>query len=123
MVAEKKECSGSEVVKGKIKTINECANSCKGVASMFAYGTNDFNNNRCNTDGCHCLCENVADADGTCTTSNNSGYRLYRLTGGKYPFSNSSHAQNKTGNMIFGMFAPQTSRHSRFGVRLCCGRK
>ena len=94
MVAEKKECSGSEVEKGKIKTINECANSCKGVASMFAYGTNDFNNGRCNTDGCECICESAADADGACATSDHSGYRLYRFSRDKYQFLNSSLAQN-----------------------------
>lgn len=54
---------------------------------MFAYGTNDFGGDRCQSEGCKCLCETAASTNGTCTEINHDGYRLF-----KYKF---------TGNIVF----------------------
>ena len=94
LVAEKKECTGSEVDKGKFKTEQMCANACKGVASMFAFGTNDFGTDRCTSEGCQCICESGADEYGMCTTKDHKGYRLYRVNKGRNKFWNTSLVQN-----------------------------
>ena len=78
MAEEKKECSGKEIPKGEQPSIDKCASECEGVASMFAFGTNDFGNNRCSGNGCMCLCETSATKEGTCTSVNHKGYRLYK---------------------------------------------
>ena len=80
MVEEKKECSGSEFENGKFHVVEDCASQCKGVASMFAFGTNDFGESRCYNDGCRCLCETSATEEGTCTTVDMDGYRLYKYS-------------------------------------------
>ena len=84
MVAEKTECSGSEIDKGQLTSVDDCASQCKGVASMFAFGTNDFGTNRCNDKGCSCYCETSATVEGTCERVDHNGYRLY-----KYGMTNS----------------------------------
>ena len=85
LVAEKQECSGSEVYKGEVQTIEECGSICKGIASMFIFGTNDFGNNQCFSDGCRCYCETGATDQGTCEIMNNhDGFRLYKYTLGDY---------------------------------------
>ena len=84
MLEAKKECSGSEISKGKLPSVDDCASQCEGVASMFAFGTNDYLTNRCNNDGCSCYCETSATEDGTCNSVNHNGYRLY-----KYGIANS----------------------------------
>ena len=78
LVAEKKECSGSETHKGRFVTVEECALSCKEVASMFIFGTNNFGTTRCNTNGCKCYCETSAQDDGSCNVINHNGYLLYK---------------------------------------------
>ena len=82
LVAEKKECKGEEVYGGTLKTLEDCANTCLTISSMFAYGTNDFTSNvkeqRCYPDGCSCLCETAASHIGTCLAANHLGYRLYK---------------------------------------------
>ena len=47
---------------------------------MFAFGTNDFGKNRCNDDGCRCLCETSATDEGTCNNVDHNGYRLYKYS-------------------------------------------
>ena len=79
LVEEKKECSGDEISKGRMNSPGECANACKGVASMFAFGTNDFGVPRCDGNGCQCLCETAAADDGSCDSVQHKGYRLYRF--------------------------------------------
>ena len=81
LVGEKTECVGSEIYKGKQPSIADCANQCEGTASMFAFGTNDYETIRCNDDGCRCLCETSAAIDGSCDRVNHDGYRLYKYTG------------------------------------------
>ena len=63
-MGEKEECGGSEKNKGRLESVDACAQACKGVSSMFALGTNDFGVNRCNSKGCKCLCETSAADDG-----------------------------------------------------------
>ena len=66
-------------------SIDDCAEACKGQASMFAFGTNDFGVDRCEDSGSKCLCETSARADGTCDVVEHKGYRLYRFSApGKY---------------------------------------
>ena len=82
LVSEKKECSGSEIGENGYNDVDDCASYCKGKSTMFAFGTNDFGTTRCYGDGCRCLCETSATKDGTCTTLDHDGYRLYKY---KYP--------------------------------------
>ena len=78
MVAERKECGGAELWMGRLPSIEACVAKCRGVASMFAFGTNDFGWNSCYNDECTCYCETSAKDDGTCNLISNSGYRLYK---------------------------------------------
>ena len=84
LVEEKTECSGSEINKGKFETVEECASECKGEASMFAFGTNDFGKKRCYDEGCKCLCETSASEKGSCEKVDHDGYRLFRYSKGDY---------------------------------------
>ena len=79
---QKKECGGSEVWKGHLPIVDDCASECKGIASMFAFGTNDFKNNRCEQKGCACYCETSATEKATCNTVDHNGYRLYKYSDG-----------------------------------------
>ena len=65
-------------------SITECAESCEELASMFIFGTNEFGNDRCSSDGCKCICETSADDDGNCETVQHDGYRLFKFS--KYHF-------------------------------------
>jgi len=85
-VADKKECydpSGKvNIVHNQVKDVGDCAKLCRRKSSMFAFGTDDFGTNRCNTKGCRCLCEVSAKQEYqviTCTQVINNGYRLYRF--------------------------------------------
>ena len=87
-MAEKKECIGSELRIAGVKSLEDCAKKCQTVSTMFAYGTNDFSNDksthRCNIKGikgCYCLCETIAAHDATCETIDHLGYRLYKYSG------------------------------------------
>ena len=85
LLVAKQECSGSEIDKGKLPSVDDCASQCKGVASLFAFGTNDFGTDRCdNVDGCTCLCETSATEEGICNTESHNGYRLYKYLEGNY---------------------------------------
>ena len=83
-VADAQECTSKEIIK-HAATLDDCAKSCEGVSSMFAYGTNDYGKTRCYKNRtCTCLCETLADQNGTCTQISHNGYRLYRyLENGK----------------------------------------
>ena len=79
LVANKMECKGSEIGKARQPTVSDCAAACKGISSMFAYGTDDYGGDqRCFDDGCKCYCETAADRDGSCQQKNTNGYRLYK---------------------------------------------
>jgi hypothetical protein len=80
-VGAQKECGGAETFRGPFSDVGDCARACKGVATMFAFGTNEFGDPRCNTDGCSCYCETSARG-GNCNVESHNGYRLYKY--GKY---------------------------------------
>ena len=83
-MADKTECSGSEIGKPLAPDIESCAQSCRGVSSMFIYGRNGGSCNRCYTNGCTCVCETGAMPDGTCpTTSAHCGYDLFKVEEGR----------------------------------------
>ena len=84
MVAEKKECSGTEVQVGKFHSLADCGSACKGVASMFVVQTGDFGGTRCVSERCECYCEISATYLGTCDIIDNKGYRLYKYNSGYY---------------------------------------
>ena len=79
LVQEQKECDGEEVVKGRMDSIDQCVEACNGVSSMFAFGTNDFGDVRCYSNGCECICETAARDDGICYMNDHKGYRLYKF--------------------------------------------
>ena len=86
LVAEGKECDGSETfigrVSGETKGYNqECANLCESISTMFIVGKGE----KCNFDGCKCICETSAD-NGKCNKVDSSGYRLFRYDSKKYFF-------------------------------------
>ena len=78
------ECAGPEVFITPHKehktgiSIEECAYSCKGISSMFIFGTNDYGDERCWDDKCTCICETAAADDGTCNQIGHKGYRLFK---------------------------------------------
>ena len=97
MIAEKAECDGSEESKGRQFTVVESASQCRGVSSLFLFGSYDyssidqfrgrhilgvfriFDDNRCFYNGCNCACETIAKNDGTCPRISHNGYRLYKF--------------------------------------------
>ena len=83
LVSDRSECGGSETGVGQFGRIYECAQKCKDISSMFAFGTNDFGNPRCIKGGvCKCLCETSATKQGSCNQVDHKGYRLYRFRPG-----------------------------------------
>ena len=88
LVGDKKECAGAEIFQNNFPSIAECAASCHGKASMFAFGTNDYGKKRCYIDGCGCLCETNATIDGMCDQEKHDGYRLYKYAGKSNHFCN-----------------------------------
>ena len=85
-MAEKKECLGSEMYKGRVHSVDACGSLCQGVSSMFIFGTNDFGyEGSCYSAGCNCYCETSATNEGTCDIWSNYGYRLYKYVSGDYP--------------------------------------
>ena len=79
LVSEKRECNGPEIWAGKLKSLEDCATACRGIASMFIYGTTDFGTKRCDSEGCNCVCETPARS-GACEEVDHKGYRLYKYT-------------------------------------------
>ena len=81
MAEEKARCEGPKKENEKKETIEECANMCRGVSSMFIYGTNDYGNRGCFIDGagtgCMCLCE-LSSVEGKCNKVEDEKFRLYR---------------------------------------------
>jgi hypothetical protein len=105
LVAEKKQCSGAEIHKGKKQTLEACADDCRGESTFFAYGryvTRDCNvflfdsegnpdcgrmligcdnqvkadDSGCDEFGCECYCE--VPGTTSCNEVFNSGYSLYQ---------------------------------------------
>ena len=87
LVAHAKECGGKEIDVGKFKTVDECAAQCAAESMMFAFGTNDFGENKCKKRfiwwgdiQCPCYCETESSARGECPIIRNDGYNLYRFS-------------------------------------------
>ena len=78
LYAEKKTCTTTPVSKGRLDSVESCRAVCKGVASMFSFGTNDHGGNICHSNECPCYCEQAQLVGGTCTTTYNIKYNLYR---------------------------------------------
>ena len=78
LVADRRECTGSEKWEEDTPYVGDCAAKCKGKASMFAFGTNNYGETRCFESGCACFCETSANIDGLCDQTNHNGYRLYK---------------------------------------------
>merc|ERR1712217_251495 len=75
LVAGATECSGkSEYSPGRFPQLEECANACKDMSSMFLFGTDEYDNSGCNENGCACWCE----TGGTCNQVTHTGFDLYQ---------------------------------------------
>ena len=64
---------------GYLATIEQCYQACEFVSSMFSYGkisSNVGGADRCNSTGCHCVCE-ASSNFGRCDTTTDYGYALY----------------------------------------------
>ena len=84
-VTDEVECGGSEKSMGTVNTLLDCADACREISSMFIYGTNDFGEIKCKTNGkedCPCYCE-TSSKNGNCKWVDNSGYILYKYIGRK----------------------------------------
>ena len=71
-------CKGKEPYKGRKRTLQECADACRGVTDMFIYGTNAHGNKRCYKDGCKCYCE-INTEIGCQNLTPHTGYNLYSI--------------------------------------------
>ena len=78
LYAEQKTCTTASVEKGRLDSVESCRAICKGVASMFSFGTNDHGGDLCNNNGCPCYCEHAQMVGGTCITTDDVKYNLYR---------------------------------------------
>ena len=87
LVAERAECLNTEYheIINYLYSIDDCANACEEPATMFTFGTKDFDNydsvsneNTCNEYGCRCHCWYGIDATSTCPLNAHNGYRLYK---------------------------------------------
>ncbi len=45
---------------------------------MFAFGSEGFDEPRCEGHPCHCICETSASDDGSCDLEDQNGYILYK---------------------------------------------
>ena len=79
LVEEQKECYGAEIYMGRKESVDECANSCRGLSTMFIVGTTDYGAGTCGDKKCSCFCETGATIDGTCKLADSTGYRVYKF--------------------------------------------
>ena len=81
LLAEKRESSGRSIDTDYSATLEECAEQCKNVASMFIYGREGTN--KCKPlIGCRCFCERIAaSSNGKCKRyqQDNANFNLYRF--------------------------------------------
>ena len=76
-----KECASFEEgynTEHQISSIDQCADRCFGKTEMFTFGTNDFGTDRCDDNGCYCICETASSYDATCEQVDHAGYRLFK---------------------------------------------
>ena len=81
LVSDVSECSGSEIDQGQLENVIQCGERCRGVSTMFIFGTNDYGKTPCENGKCRCWCETSATTDGTCDITTNNGFRLYAYVG------------------------------------------
>ena len=77
LVAEKTICRTADSYKGKLKSVEDCAESCKNISPMFIYGRNDAPYRQ------WCYCELKAKPDGTCLDGSDYRYDLYKYGEGE----------------------------------------
>ena len=68
---------------GYLATIQQCYQACKFVSNMFSYGKNSSDvrdADRCNSTGCHCVCDALGNF-GRCDTTTDYGYAVYTDVG------------------------------------------
>ena len=68
LVAENKECDGSEIKSGSFDSVSECSSSCKSLSSMFIFHSTGS-----------CYCETSATNHGTCNMKDLQHYNLYMI--------------------------------------------
>ena len=77
LVAENKECTGSEIQKNLRNfahaKVQDCANACHGVSAMFIFNQHSEN----------CFCKTSSKYDGTClgSVTHLENYDLYKYKG------------------------------------------
>ena len=77
LIKEDRECDSEEITKYGTKSIQECADACKGLSSMFVF------DNICSAI-CGCYCEIGANPNGTCSVKIAHFYNLYKYSRGKH---------------------------------------
>ena len=58
--------------------LEECAYRCKGISTMFIFGTNEYGHEQCWGKKCACICETGAYYDGTCKQIGQDGFLLFK---------------------------------------------
>ena len=78
------ECEGPELYKGFHYHLYQCAESCREISTIFAFGTDEFDYKptdpkykSCDVVGCKCFCQTAATSEGSCTEKSHLGYNLY----------------------------------------------
>ena len=63
---------------GYLDSVEQCYQACQFISTMFSFGKNSTRSDpdRCNSTGCHCLCE-TSSKWGKCTYIRDGGYNLY----------------------------------------------
>ena len=91
-IGRKTECDGEEIFIGAFDSVTECAYKCRGLSTLFAFGTKRYEAGHFTdfeSGGFKCLCETSAKADGTCKRVPTQVYELYMYanpdTGNSYP--------------------------------------
>ena len=85
LVAKEKDCGGGGAKwMNKLPSLAACSAACRGIASMFTYGTTYYWPWPCNNkEGCVCRCETNASADGTCNMVHSYTWDLYKYKDAK----------------------------------------
>ena len=68
--------TNSSDTKIRIMDIKDCAKKCRGVSSLFIFGTRPLG---CSVYGCKCHCEIDASSDGSCAYVPNKDKQLYSI--------------------------------------------
>ena len=98
LFGEQMECHGIEFYRGHYFEVWQCAESCRGISSRFAFGTNDGGVKKCTENGCPCFCETAAENDGSCMTMDSNGYNSYKFG---YPTSGKNKSRFLKSRFLF----------------------